>query len=347
MAKKKPTNQMDFPALEREHSALTSVVQRFCEAIVQQLGKLLTDEGIVLAVPIQYRVKQWTSLVEKFERVHLQVDSIKEVQDLAGLRIILLFKRDVETVCSLISKNFKIVNQYDTQERLKDDQFGYSSRHFVLELPDGWLAVPTLADMGGLVAEIQVRTLAQHAWAEISHKLQYKQETNVPPVVRRAIYRASALLEIIDLEFERVLNDRNEYRADIQEMAQVRVIEENEPLNVDLLEKILDSILPLKNKVARENYDELLNKDLFAFDITTSADLANLIEKHKDVMLEEDAQMVQLKLKELKEFNRITGTDAPRVTENGVFYTHVGLVRSALEAEFGQKYNAFQARWHR
>lgn len=60
--------------------------------------------------------------------------------------------------------------------------------------------------MSGLKAEVQVRTVTQHVWAAASHVLQYKQEASVPLPVRRSIYRVSALLETVDLEFERVLS---------------------------------------------------------------------------------------------------------------------------------------------
>ena len=54
------------------------------------------------------------------------------------------------------------MKQYDTSERLKDDQFGYSSIHIVAALPSEWLKVPTMSGLEDLKAEIQVRTLAQH-----------------------------------------------------------------------------------------------------------------------------------------------------------------------------------------
>ncbi len=139
-------------------------------------------------------------------------------------------------VNELIAEAFNVLRQYDTQERLREDQFSYASRHFVVKLPEEWLEVPTMAQLGELQAEIQVRTLAQHIWAEASQTLQYKQEQNVPPVVRRAIYRVSALLETVDLEFERVLDQRETYRSTVEASAT------DEALNVDLLEKALELI---------------------------------------------------------------------------------------------------------
>jgi putative GTP pyrophosphokinase len=69
-----------------------------------------------------------------------------------------------------------VLERQDAQLRLAEDQFGYASIHFAVELPASWLRVPSRAGLGGLRAEIQVRTTAQHIWAAASHKLQYKHE---------------------------------------------------------------------------------------------------------------------------------------------------------------------------
>lgn len=167
----KGEEKLDLEALEAEHANLHPKAQRFCSEVAAQISRLLGDAGISLGFPIQHRVKGWASFVDKFERVSLNVESIKEVQDLVGLRIILLFDRDAKLVNELIAQNFQVVRQYDTQDRLQEDQFGYASRHFVVKLPEGWLEVPTLAQLGDLQAEIQIRTLAQHIWAEASQNL--------------------------------------------------------------------------------------------------------------------------------------------------------------------------------
>ena len=64
--------------------------------------------------------------------------------------------------------------------------------------------------------------------------LQYKREAGVPPPLRRAIHRASALLETADLESERILSEKDAYRETLTDAGG------SELLNVDLLEKILD-----------------------------------------------------------------------------------------------------------
>jgi putative GTP pyrophosphokinase len=260
-SKEKSSNNAEF--LQKQHAELLSVSQRFCEEINNQLVRLLEDNKIVLGFPIQHRVKTWNSISDKLSKLKFPIKDVKEIQDLIGLRIILLFKRDTSQVCNLIEKSFNVIKRYNTDERLKEDQFGYSSIHFVIELPEEWLAVPTFAAFSKFRAEIQVRTIAQHIWAAASHTLQYKQEVSVPATVLRSIYRVSALLETVDLEFERVLDEREIYRSKLNNSDFDTV------LNVDLLEKILDQFFPSENKVLDEEYAQILG-ELNMFEISTS-----------------------------------------------------------------------------
>ena len=53
----------------------------------------------------------------------------------------------------------------------------------------------------GLKCEIQIRSVLQHAWAEIEHDLGYKSELTIPKEVRRSFSRLAGLLELGDKEF--------------------------------------------------------------------------------------------------------------------------------------------------
>src|SRR5437867_10781858 len=155
--------------------------------------------------------------------------------------------------------------------------------------------------MRGLRAELQVRTVAQHIWAEASQALQYKQKEGVPIGVTRAIHRVSALLETVDLEFERVLDQRHTYRTKID------LSGTDDPLNVDLLEKTLDDLLPRQNKSGDEDYADLL-EDLYHFQVITQKDLRNLIAKHLDSILKSDAALVATHLQTIRSKQPLMGT---------------------------------------
>jgi ppGpp synthetase/RelA/SpoT-type nucleotidyltranferase len=319
--------------LEAQYRVLAPLANRFADELAHQIERLLQDGGVSLSFPVQRRVKEWTSISEKLDRKALQLSAIRDLSDFVGLRVILQFQRDVERVCDAIRSHFMVQEEYDTAERLKEDQFGYSSYHFVVALPESWLKVPTLSSLHGFRAELQVRTTAQHIWAAASHTLQYKQEAAVPPTIRRAIHRVSALLETVDLEFERVLQERETYRDTATELP------ESEPLNVDLLESTLDGLLPGANKKAGEEpYSELL-KDLEHFRINTRGELVQIITKNLEVIVAKDAERVRELTGVVERIEGVHVKDERLAA--GVFYTHVGLCRAALSAEYGERWSTF------
>jgi len=189
-------------SIEAEYQALSPRASRFASELAKQLSQLVERCGVALAVPVQACVKSWDSLSLKLRRSPVPMETLRDTQDLVGLRLILLFRRDIEIVDTALEKSLRIIRVYDTDQLLRDDQFGYSSRHYVLGLPKEWASVPTFVGLEDLTAEIQVRTLAQHMWAEASHLLQYKREDSAPLSMRRALSRCSALLEMLDFEFD-------------------------------------------------------------------------------------------------------------------------------------------------
>ena len=292
--------------------------------MASQLAELSSRGQITLGVPMESRVKSWGSIEEKLERERLSLTSIKELDDLIGIRLILLFRSDLAAVERLVLDTFDVISSEDTANRLSEAQFGYQSHHYVVRLPKSWLAIPSMADLGDLRVELQVRTLAQHIWAAASHKLQYKREQSVPPPLRRTIHRVSALLETVDLEFDRVLEERRDYRE-----VGIPAANESEPLNVDLLGSLLNDVFPKANRDDDERYAELL-WEMNELSISTIGELKAFLQKHHGAVMEFERTQV-IRRTEEKDYS---GTSAER-TKMGVFLTHIGLARQALRQKFG------------
>lgn len=318
---------MSKPDLQTQYADGVSRFERLRISMLTQLGELLESNALPLGVPIESRVKTWASIEEKVQRKEVELEDVRELQDLVGLRIILLFRSDLEAATRLISETFDVVSSEDTGERLGDSEFGYQSQHIVVKIPRSWLEVPSFSSLDDLCVELQVRTLAQHIWAAVSHKLQYKNEESVPPPIRRAINRASALLETVDLEFERVLDARRRYVESAPERA-----EPDAPLNVDSLALVLSEELPEGNRKDDEPYSDLL-KDLSALEITTAAQLRSILRKHMKHVMSIEAERVAERMDSPAPKNE----EQRRRFEKGVFYAHAGLVRSALRKEFGRE----------
>jgi len=301
---------MNHPELKISYSNIEPRAKRLKAALAAELEHLLNEKGVTLGVPIEARVKDWSSIEEKLVRKSLSLEKVEELDDLVGLRLILLFRRDLKAVDELLRTSLLIKSAEDTSLRLADTQFGYQSQHYIIEAPASWLSIPSWADLGGIRVEIQVRTMAQHIGAAASHKLQYKREASVPLPLRRSINRASALLETVDIEFDRLLEDRLTYLAD-----DLKNETPDSPLNVEIIDSILLEIFPSANRSDKEDFDELL-VELNHFGINTAGQLQKLLEKNFDSIMAEDAGYA--------ESNHLD-----------FYFQHVGLAREGLRKEFG------------
>ena len=283
-----------------EYDQVQERLKRLCQQVKSQIEDLVRQEGISLGFPIQHRVKEWHSLQQKLSQNKLHIKKILDVQDLAGVRVIVLFQRDATRLGELLEKHFKLRRKYNTQERLSSDQFGYNAMHYIIEVPDEWRKVPTFAGLEGLKTEVQIRTVAQHLWAELSQNFQYKREDSVPQSIQRSIHRVSALLETVDLEFERLLQERDMYRK----TANAPEAPEDESLNIDMLEKLLDKFFPETHKEENEDYDQLYLNLLMA-GVTTRAGLVDLLSRYRDKVLAVDAEFVNKIREAIEEYEDI------------------------------------------
>lgn len=306
--------------LEAEYLAESAAASRLIACLREQIAAILAKNDIALAVPMESRLKTWSSIKEKIERKQIDASKLSDIYDLVGIRIILLFHRDIKILDELIKAIFSVVSAEDTAARLGENQFGYQSNHYVVKLPDSWIEIPSYSDLGSLTAEIQVRTLAQHMWAAASHKLQYKREDSVPIQLRRTISRVSALLETVDLEFGRVLEERALY------VSEIKIENKNEELNVDVLSALLSEIYPERNadETDEDGYDELL-KDIRSYGVAGKIELREFLENTRQKVLKLDKEYAE-------------GQDPDDVDEEdlgryalGIYFTHVGLARMSFD----------------
>ena len=190
-----------------------------------------------------------------------------------------------------------------------------------------------MAEFSNYRTELQLRTLSQHIWAAASHKLQYKNESNVPPPLRRSIHRVSAILETVDLEFERLLEQRETY------IEEFNVLLDESILNTESLRQVLVQKYPESNKSGDENYSSLLT-DLQAFEITTVGGLVVLIDETLKDTMKREAAAVAINRKLMNDGEEMDEVDASR-TNLGVYYTLAGLVRISLAESFGKQWNDY------
>jgi len=131
-------------------------------------------------------------------------DHIEEITDILGCRIVVLFESDVDRIFDLINENFEIIEIVDKRKKHKVNhiEFGYTSLHLVVKFTDSRCRLVEYQKYLDIQFEIQLRTVLQHAWAEVEHGLGYKSYYEPPMEIKRKLNRLAANLEILDEEFE-------------------------------------------------------------------------------------------------------------------------------------------------
>ena len=169
---------------------------------------------------------------------------LEEITDILGVRIITLFETDVDTILSLLENTFEICEIVDKRKKeLKSRfEFGYNSLHLVAKFTDSRCQLVEYQKYQDIRFEIQIRTVLQHAWAEVEHGLGYKSHYEPPMSVKRKLYRLAATLEILDEEFETIRYDIALYnksfdkedkilKTDINKESLIAYVQNNEFLN--------------------------------------------------------------------------------------------------------------------
>lgn len=192
------------------HRQLLGTYEVFADRLENLIMDLLKVNGVKVHFS-ESRAKTTESLLEKLSRPGKSYqDPFDQIPDLAGIRIVLYYQDDVERVGKTIESEFKIIEKTEENQfkKYSPDQFGYLSRHYIVQLNQRRASLAEWSDFKNLHAEIQVRTVLQHSWAAVSHVLQYKREGDVPILLRRKLHRLAGLFELADEQFIEIRDER-------------------------------------------------------------------------------------------------------------------------------------------
>ena len=217
--------------------------------VLEQVLRAMADRLAPLAI-VQVRTKTIASFAEKALRKGYP-DPVDRFTDLCGARVITRTRSEVEAVARWIEDHFDIdrENSVDASARLQPTEFGYRSTHYIVSFRPGVdVGVEVPRALLGLKAEIQVRTLAEHAWADFGHDVGYKGTFLLPERWQRALAVVAAELEDIDAAFSRIEEGLRSYAASYgsymsedqirEEMARLRAVLRHDPENDELAGRI-------------------------------------------------------------------------------------------------------------
>lgn len=186
---------------DRDYESIAGLLENFKVSMDSLIRTLLEIEGIQFH-SVTSRVKSKASVRQKLQRTDKRRE-FNDLTDVFGVRIITYFRNEVDVVAKLIEREFIVdpENSVDKRSLLDPDRFGYLSLHYVLQLKSERSALPENQGYKDIRFELQIRSILQHAWAEIEHDIGYKSSSGVPDAMRRRFSRLAGLLELADDEF--------------------------------------------------------------------------------------------------------------------------------------------------
>jgi ppGpp synthetase/RelA/SpoT-type nucleotidyltranferase len=146
------------------------------------------------------RIKEIDSLLDKMRRKKI-LNPFGDMHDLVGFRVVCLFLSDLDELKNLFKAEFDIFGEDDKINDQELNIFGYMSVHLKARLKPSSVSVSVDSEIIKMPFEIQIRTIAQEAWASISHYLDYKKENDMPDDLKRDFYALSGLFYVADTHF--------------------------------------------------------------------------------------------------------------------------------------------------
>jgi ppGpp synthetase/RelA/SpoT-type nucleotidyltranferase len=258
------------------------------EMILEEIRKM-----DVHTVSVTHRIKSEDSLKRKLSLKDGKYDTLYDVTDILGIRIITMYSDEIDKVAKMLQELFVIdwANSVDKRKTLGVREFGYVSLHYICSIKG---SNKFFKNYEGIKFEIQIRTQMQHVWSEINHDIGYKSDFTLPTSCMRSFSRLASLLEIADVMACDLRNEISDYlqsvsakirngNADDIEINRVSIFEYAD--NNDTIQNYLDEF----EKICRTNriaFDaDIFIKNLDWFGLKTLGDVRELFERDSDLAL--------------------------------------------------------------
>ncbi|TAZ80020.1 GTP pyrophosphokinase [Rhizobium ruizarguesonis] len=259
----------------KHHPKYVSLTQSV-ELIMTQLLK----DAEIPHLTVVGRTKSPEKCIEKVNRKGYR-NPVEQLTDISGVRIVVYFDYDVQAVGELIEASFSV--DYDNSSNRDDllavNEVGYRSVHYVCDLGVDRVKLQEHKALGGLKFEFQVRTVLQHAWAELAHDRNYKFSGKLPNRLERKLNLLAGLMETADAGFSDLSREIDNYVASVSESAAGGELEiEINALSVEgfVRQWAQAEGLTFQELESRDHIDYLLH-ELKQFDISTLNELKNII----------------------------------------------------------------------
>jgi ppGpp synthetase/RelA/SpoT-type nucleotidyltranferase len=225
----------------------------FQQRFVRHVERALRNAGLV-DFQLESRTKGVDSYVDKALK-QLPTGGFKylnpysEITDAVGIRILVPLGTDLAPVSTVLKRTYLMEEElHRGEEEGHIDVPGYRSLHFLVRLKDEDAADVDFREFSDMVAEVQVRTTLQHAWATLQHDLMYKTERPPSPAIRRRLIALAGLLELADREFVSVRQAHGETRDE----ASAELVAGGGRLTASALRHIAENLLGEEDPAAQD-----------------------------------------------------------------------------------------------
>lgn len=226
-----------------------------------------------IKIPIEPRVKDIDSIIEKAFIRKVYEDPYNSITDKVGLRVVVLLESQIELIKEII-ENSELWEYSEDVDYVKNKQqnpelFTYQSVHYIVRNKNN-IIFDEYNIKQGTPCEIQVRTLEQHAYAEISHDLVYKKNLDISSLIKRYLARSMALNEATDDLFVRVYylmekEKENYYKFNNSFNALYSFNNVGEKTNKSLYDMVENIIK--KHEITAGQVSDFINSKLFIIEI--------------------------------------------------------------------------------
>lgn len=235
----------------KEFNGLKEDLEKWGEIVDKELVSLISSLGMsqMLKIPPNFRIKTDQSYIDKaLYRKKEYEKPLLDTEDKIGTRVVLLKTKDVSDVSNAILEssfwNSKETKSITEQIESKPTIFDYQSQHIVVHPKIGSGFDDTKIDL--LTCEIQIRTLLQHAFAEVSHDSTYKGPFKNDKELIRHLSKSMALMEATD-----------DYFCSVFEM-----LSDEKRIYANFLNELI--------RIYKEEYDSTFEKESLSFELTES-----------------------------------------------------------------------------
>lgn len=190
--------------IEAAYAARLSLLGKLAGKLERELRSLLS--GVPHVDRVSFRTKGIRSFIEKASDLGADgrpkyAHPLEEIEDQVAGRVLVFYRSDIAAVLNAIEGKWRKAEQQH-KKPARTSQFDYETTHRVcLITPDMWPEGWSKLEGPPMTFELQVRTLAQHAWSEPQHGF-YKRGGGLPESSERKMYWAAASAWGIDSIWE-------------------------------------------------------------------------------------------------------------------------------------------------